>query len=91
MKRMLEELWYGNIDPSNDCYASSKETKELMGYIADHHRALSETLTDKQKELLERLDDCSTELSEHTERDLFVYAFRLGARIAFEIMTFDVE
>ena len=60
--------------------------KELMGYIADHHRALNETLTDKQKELFEKFNDCYDELTDINEREIFVYAFRLGARIAIEVL-----
>ncbi len=91
MKQILEELWYGNIDPSNDCFGVSKEAQQLMGYISKHYQNLSETLTDKQKDILQRLDDCSTELTEMTEREIFVYAFRLGARIAIEVMSFDTK
>ena len=37
MKSILEELFYGNVCPNTDCRSTDKETKELMGYIADHH------------------------------------------------------
>ena len=60
--------------------------KELMDYIADHHSALNETLTDKQKEILEKFNDCYDELTDINEREIFVYAFRLGARIAIEVL-----
>ena len=36
---------------------TDKETKELMGYIADHHDTLLKELTDKQKNTLEKFDD----------------------------------
>ena len=57
-----------------------------MGYIADHHDALLKELTDKQKEILEKFDDCYNELTDINEREIFVYAFRLGARIAIEVL-----
>ena len=62
-----------------------------MGYIADHHDTLYGTLTDKQKDMLEKFDDCYAELTDITEREIFVYAFRLGARIAIEVMSFEIE
>jgi hypothetical protein len=37
MKSMLEELFYGNVCPNTDCRSKDKETKELMGYIANYH------------------------------------------------------
>ena len=86
MKSILEELFYGNVCPNTDCRSTDKETKELMGYIADHHDTLLKELTDKQKEILEKFDDCYNELTDINEREIFVYAFRLGARIAIEVL-----
>ena len=40
MRSILEELFYGNICPNNDCRSHDKETKQLMGYIADHHEEI---------------------------------------------------
>ena len=71
MKSILEELFYGNVCPNTDCRSKDKETKEL---------------TDKQKEILEKFDDCYNELTDINEREIFVYAFRLGARIAIEVL-----
>ena len=84
MRSILEELFYGNVSPNTDCRSKDEEVKELMGYIADHHSALNETLTDKQKEILEKFNDCYDELTDINEREIFVYAFRLGVRIAIE-------
>ena len=86
MRSILEELFYGNVCPNTDCRSQEKETKELIGYLADHHDALSKELTDKQKEILEKFDDCYNELTDINEREIFVYAFRLGARIAIEVL-----
>ena len=86
MRSILEELFYGNVCPNTDCRSQEKESKELIGYLADHHDALLKELTDKQKEILEKFDDCYNELTDINEREIFVYAFRLGARIAIEVL-----
>ena len=87
MRSILEELFYGNICPNTDCRSQDKETKQLMGYIADHHDNLLSTLNDQQKELLEKFDDCYNELTDINEREIFSYAFKLGMRIAIEVLT----
>ena len=87
MRSILEELFYGNICPNTDCRSQDKETKQLMGYIADHHDKLLSTLNDQQKEILEKFDDCYNELTDINEREIFVYAFKLGARIALEMLS----
>ena len=90
MRSILEELFYGNICPNTDCRSRDKETKQLMGYIADHHDNLLSTLNDQQKELLEKFDDCYNELTDINEREIFSYAFMLGMRIAIEVLTSNV-
>ena len=65
MKSVLEELFYGNVCPNTDCRSNTKETNELMGYIAVHHDNLLATLTDKQKETLEKFNDCWSEYGNH--------------------------
>ena len=87
MKSVLEELFYGNLCPNTDCRSKEKEVKGLMGYIADHHDALITQLNEKQKEIFEKFDDCYAELTDINEREIFVYAFRLGARIAIEVLS----
>ena len=58
MRSILEELFYGNVCPGTDFRSKNTKTRKLMAHLADHHEALSGTLTDKQKELLEKFDDC---------------------------------
>lgn len=87
MKSILEELFYGNVCPNTDCRSNDEQTKLLMGYIADHHDTLFKELTEKQKETLEKFDDCYNELTDINEREIFVYAFRLGMLIAIEVLS----
>ena len=86
MRSILEELFYGNICPNTDCRSHDKETKQLMGYIADHHDNLLFTLNDQQKTLLEKFDDCYNELIDINEREIFAYAFNLGAKLMLTVM-----
>lgn len=89
MKKMIEELWYGNIDPSVSCREITDETRSLTEFIARHHDDLQATFTDDQKRLFEKFNDCCIELSRINERTIFSFAFRLGAKLAIEIMETD--
>ena len=86
MRSIIEELFYGNICPNTDCRSRDKETKQLMGYIADHHDNLLSTLNEQQKEILEKFDDCYNELIDINEREIFAYAFKLGAKLMLTVM-----
>ena len=89
MQKILEELWYGNIGFENQCGTCDEERK-LMKYICDHHDNLNKMLNKQQKELLEKFDDCNLELNNITEKRIFEYGFKLGARIAFEVMGMEI-
>ena len=91
MRSILEELFYGDICPNTDCRSHDNETKQLMGYIADHHDNLLSTLNEQQKEILEKFDDCYNELIDINEREIFSYAFRLGARLMLSVIGEEIE
>lgn len=84
MNNILEELWYGNIAPFEQCMNDNKQMKELTGYISRHRDNLEATLSDKQKEILIKLDDCYDELTSISEREIFIYGFKLGASLIME-------
>ena len=58
MRSTLEELWHGNISPETDSRSNTPEMKRLMEYMARHHDTLMTTMTDEQKDIFERFDDC---------------------------------
>ena len=58
--------------------------KELLKLVARNREELDGTLTDKQKETLEKFEDCMNEMHSITERDAFSYGFRLGVQLIVE-------
>ena len=91
MKSILEELWYGNICPETDKMSNSEEMKQLMKYMARHHDNLMGTMTDEQKDIFERFDDCWSEYAGLAEKSIFIYAFKLGMQLAIEVLISDED
>ena len=91
MKSILEELWYGNICPETDSRTTTPEMKQLMEYMARHHDNLIETMTDEQKDIFERFDDCWGEYASLAEKSIFIYAFKLGMQLAIEVLISDED
>ena len=56
-----------------------------MEYMSRHYDDLLKTMTDEQKEIFDKFDDCWSEYASHAEEAIFEYAFRLGARLTMEI------
>jgi len=83
---VLEELWYGNLDPAEYDVVPNPECKELLRLIARNEEKLLSTMTDAQKELFSRYQDCVREHQAMAECLLFQNSFRLGARIVMEVI-----
>ena len=83
---LLEEFWYGNIEPTEYCTSDSKEYKEALRLIARNEEKLQATMTDEQKELFSRYTDAVREYQTMAECLLFQNSFKLGARMMLEVM-----
>lgn len=86
---ILEEFWYGNIEPADYDASPSKEYKELLQLISRNEDKLLATMTDAQKELFIKYTDCVREYQTMAECLLFQNSFRLGSRMMLEVMGDD--
>lgn len=84
--RVLEEFWYGNIEPTEYDTSSCKEYKKLLELICKNEEKLQATMADEQKDLFSRYTDAVREYQTMAECLLFQNSFRLGARMMLEIM-----
>ena len=84
--KLLKELWYGNIEPTDFDADAGKDYKEALRLITRNEEKLQATMTDEQKELFSRYTDCVREYQSMAECLLFQNSFQLGARIMLEVM-----
>ena len=82
--KTIDELWYGNIAPFEQCTRDDKRLKELLKLVARNREELDSTLTDKQKETLEKFEENMNEMHGVAERDAFSHGFRLGVQLMAE-------
>ena len=61
--------------------------KELMEYMARHHDDLLKIMTDEQKEIFEKFEDCWGEYASFAEAAIFEYAFKLGMQMVIEVLS----
>ncbi len=81
MRNILEEFWYGNIDPMEQSTGKSQAVKELLKLMGRNRDQLHNSMTAEQRETLEKYDDCINEMHSIMELEIFSYAFRLGGRL----------
>lgn len=84
--RLLEELWYGNIEPAEYNTNACPEYKEALRLIAKNEEKLQATMTDEQKEIFSRYIDAVQDCQTIAECLLFQNSFKLGARMMAEVM-----
>lgn len=83
---ILEDFWYGNIEPTEYDTFPCAEYKEALQLISRNEEKLRATMTDAQKELFSRYADSVREFQDMAECLLFQNSFRLGARMMLDIL-----
>ena len=73
----IQDLYYGRISPYE---------MKLKALADKNEDLLRETLSDEQKELLDKLTECITDISSISERDMFIAGFRLGVKLMIDVM-----
>ena len=80
----LENLYYGNITPHEYEVDRNNEYDINAKLFIRHEQELSATLTEHQKEILQKIEDNHTELMNLGERDAFCQVFSLAVRLMIE-------
>ena len=83
---ILEEFWYGNLNPAEYDANTSKEYKQIFRLISRNEEKLLATMTEEQKELFTRYTDCVREHQAMAECLLFQNSFCLGGRMMLEVI-----
>ena len=81
---ILEDLWYGNINPHETFLIQNRQFKHLLSLMGKNRDKLSDTLTDQQNATLANYDDAINEMHSLTEQAAFRYGFSLGVRLMTE-------
>ena len=82
--RMIESLFFGNIDPQARAVKPGSRADKLRTYITDHLPEIENALPDEQRGVLERIMDAQSELDTISELDSFIVGFRLGAGFTYD-------
>ena len=84
--KILEELWYGNIEPTEYGASPSQEYRELRRLVDRNETNLRASMTDAQKELFTRYLESVLEYQTMSELMLFQNSFKLGAKLMVEVI-----
>ena len=84
---VLEDLWFDNLVVNDAEIKKGSEAERVLSAVVRSDNALEGTLTEKQKEQFQNGKDLSNQLLTVLEKEAFVRGFKLGARMAAEVLS----
>ena len=83
---VLDKLWRDGISPNEKYTRKGSEYHKILLRICEEGAKVSEELTENGKSHFDAYRDAQVELSLVAEREVFIEAFRLGARLVLDIV-----
>ena len=84
---VLEDLWCDNLVVQDVDIRKGSEQKKALAASVKCEDVLRETLTEKQKEQFALCGERRNELLTVFEKEAFIRGFKLGARMAAEVLS----
>ncbi len=89
MRKILEDLYFGNVAPYEKRMAASSELRRMAKRASDCESQLTERLNEEGRQLLNILTNAQQEIDSITVKENFILGFRLGVRLMAECMDED--
>ena len=84
---ILEDLYLGDVRPSERSFKRNSQYAKALDDLVKAGDALTDTLTEKQKEMFEDYMTGQREVNVLTDCETFIFAFRLAAKIMIDVLT----
>lgn len=84
MKNIIEELFYGNIDPQARGFKKDSYLQKQMTIMSNSEEILTERLKDDDKKTFLSFVNAYGIVLGESELDSFIVGFRLGARFIYD-------
>ena len=90
MKNIIEELFYGNIDPQARGFKKDSYLQKQMTIMSNSEEILTERLKDDDKKTFLSFVNASGIVLGESELDSFIVGFRLGARFIYDTVADNI-
>ena len=85
--QILENLYLGDVRPSERSFKRNSQYAKALDEVVRAGDALTDTFTEKQKEMFEAYISAQQEVNVLTDCETFIYSFRLAAKIMIDVLT----
>lgn len=82
---LLKEIWNG-ISPKKKAFYEDAAYVEAMHRLTEQDALFRVTLSQEQEKMLNAMQNEEAALSTANRQNMFLYGFRMGARLMLEIM-----
>lgn len=83
---ILEDLYLGDVRPSDRSFKRNSQYANALDEVVKVGDALTDSLTEKQKELFEEYMTAQREVNVLTDCETFCLAFKMGAKIMLDVL-----
>ena len=83
---ILEDLYLGNVRPSERSFKRNSQYAKALDDLVKAGDELTNTLTEKQKEMFEDYMTAQREVNVLTDCETFICSFRLAAKIMIDVL-----
>ena len=84
---ILEDLYLGDVRPSERSFTRNGQYAKTLDELVKAGDMLTETLTEKQKEIFEDYMTAQREVNVLNDCETFINSFRLAAKIMIDVLT----
>ena len=84
MSTIIEELFYGNLEPQELTTEITPKLKKKLNELVKKEEELSSKLTEEERKLFSNYVSAYNEFSSISVSDSFISGFRFGARFAYD-------
>lgn len=86
MSRLLEELYFGNINPNEKPFVRNSHYDRLIQTVSTNEDQLTQLLTGRGKSLFLEYANAQSEMNGIHTTESFCDGFRLGAKMMLEVL-----
>lgn len=87
MPKVLQDLYYGNITPSDQTIPADSQLRKLTLQLAKYEAGLTGLLDSEDRSLLKEFTDIQQQIDCITAEENFILGFRLGVQLMAECLT----
>ena len=91
MKKILDELYFGNIAPDEQYIVKGSEYEKEINRILEYEEALEKSLNKSEKEIFIKYRESSLNITSITSKEMWKKGFIMGLRIGVEVMDTSAE